>query len=715
MFSADPSLIKVADKDLVKEATLSGMLFLVAWLIVVYTTEVADELPLVSMIGILLFVLLVTTRLVLGYGFDRLYERMAHPRWIQAFGATVLVNGATWGTLNAIILWYYFPTWPAYLMSLCTAGLAAGGTITLNTHLRLLRGFLILVMLPGVVIFAFMRETGSYTFATVLLIYFLFLMGFSRQLNVRYWNALRNSRQLQVALHKAEEASRVKSLFLANVSHEIRTPLNAVMGLAQMGKRDSHDIEVRDRFRHILNSSQHLLNIVNEILDLSTLEAGKLQVESKAFVLDTILNDAFSIAKASAQAKNLSIAVERDPDVPNWVMGDSQRLRQVLVNLLDNAVKFTEEGKVRLIVHRHDAAICFSVIDTGIGMDGSQISHIFKPFEQVDGTATREFGGAGLGLAISRNLARLMGGDITVESALNQGSTFTLCLPIAETEQPDNYRPREIQPAGTRLAGLKVMAVEDDELNRKVLCEMLEYEGAVVTLAESGPEALECLEKAGPTGYSIVLMDVQMPMMDGYEVTRHIHLAAPGLPVVGLTAHAMDDERERCIAAGMVAHITKPINVDDLVAVLQEKSLGIKSLDNSGPPETASTGPPDGSRHFPLPGIDVDVAMKNLNCDWPAFENILSTFYDSRKDSKEEIASLIDRGAIDEAREIVHGIRGASGYVGAWELCQEAASMEDACKTGNIDVVKEQMQSFVQRLDEVIRGLEGLCGSESLN
>ena len=275
MTYSDPSLHTVADRDLASEASLSGIIFLLAWLIIAYTTKVADELPVLSAAGILIFLALVITRLALGLGFDRLYTRMTPRHWQRAFGATILVNGATWGTLNAVILWYYFPEWPAYLVSLCTAGLGAGGTITLNTHLLLLRGFLVLALVPGVVVLALAGKTQSLTFAVVLLIYLLFLLAFSRQLNARYWKALRNSHQLQVALHAAEQASLAKSRFLANVSHEIRTPLNAVLGLAQTGRRNSPDREMRERFGNILASGQHLLGIINEILDLSRLEAGK--------------------------------------------------------------------------------------------------------------------------------------------------------------------------------------------------------------------------------------------------------------------------------------------------------------------------------------------------------------------------------------------------------------------------------------------------------
>ena len=211
MTSTDASLNKLADKDLAKEATLTSIIFLLAWIIVVYTTVVADELPLLGAVGVMSFVLLVALRLVLGLGFDKLYMRLTPHRWRQAFEATVLVNGATWGSLNAIVLWYYFPGWPAYLSMLCTAGLAAGGVNSLNTQLWLLRGFLVCILLPGAVVLLLKGGTESYTFAGVILLYCLFSLGISRRLNSRYWAALRNSQELEAALHRAEAASRAKS------------------------------------------------------------------------------------------------------------------------------------------------------------------------------------------------------------------------------------------------------------------------------------------------------------------------------------------------------------------------------------------------------------------------------------------------------------------------------------------------------------------------
>jgi signal transduction histidine kinase/DNA-binding NarL/FixJ family response regulator/HPt (histidine-containing phosphotransfer) domain-containing protein len=707
----DPSLAKVADRDLAKDATLGSIFFLVSWLFISYTTRVAEALPLFSMLGVLLFGLLIATRLVLGLGFDRLYERMTPRRWRHAFGAVVLVNGLTWGSLSAILVWYYFPSWPAYLTLICTAVLAAGGTNTLNTHLRLLTWFLVLAVVPSVIPLIVTSATDSSGFGILLLLYILFLVGFSRQLNVRYWNALRSSQQLQVALQKAEAANHAKSQFLANMSHEIRTPLNAMLGLAQAGRRNSQEMDARNRFSHILASGQHLLGIINEVLDLSKLNSGKLLVDSIPFELPLNINEALDYVRESAHIKGLNLTVEYDPELPEWVIGDPRRLRQVLVNLLGNAIKFTLQGEVKLKVQPVNSQICFAVMDTGIGMDNVQIPSMFQAFEQADGKTTRRFGGAGLGLAISRDLAKAMGGVITVKSVLNQGSTFTLCLPLTMTQQPEHHTAGQPKTAGTRLAGIRVLTVEDDELNRLVLREMLEYEGATVALSQNGQQAVDRLKALGPATFDIVLMDVQMPVMDGYQATRHIKSIVPSLPVIGLTAHAMAEERERCLAAGMLAHVTKPVDQDHLVAVLlQHLSTAGEhdDLASAGMARTTISPAVVERRHDIPPGIDVEGAMKDLNCDWSTFRKILRSFHRQRCSNGSEITTLLTRGAIEEAREIAHGISGGSSYIGAWKLQQEARTLEEACKAGNLDAAMERLTQFRPRFDEVISSIEML-------
>jgi signal transduction histidine kinase len=367
---------------------------------------------------------------------------------------------------------------------------------------------------------------------------------------------------------ETERLARQKSEFLMNMSHEIRTPLNAVLGLAQMGARAAPDEAAREAFKPIEVAGRHLLDIVNDILDFSKLEAGKLFIEHQVFALEPLIQSAASLVAGRAQAKDLELRVDLAGGLPEWVDGDELRLKQVLVNLLSNAVKFTERGGITLRVTRGEDGVTFNVKDTGIGISPEQIESLFKPFAQADVSTTRRFGGTGLGLSISHDLAHLMGGGIEVRSQIGQGSEFILSLPLAVAAAPSATAIRAA-PDGQRLRGLRVLAAEDNEVNCLVLQSMLEFEGAEVVFVSNGQEAVDAMQKRDATGYHAVLMDVQMPVMDGLEATRRITALNTGVPVIGLTAHALEEERERCRDAGMVAHVAKPVEIDELVAALQ--------------------------------------------------------------------------------------------------------------------------------------------------
>jgi signal transduction histidine kinase/ActR/RegA family two-component response regulator len=367
---------------------------------------------------------------------------------------------------------------------------------------------------------------------------------------------------------EAERLVRVKSEFLANMSHEIRTPLNAVLGLAQIGERVHVNREAQQTFERIGEAGRHLLRIIDDILDLSKLEAGKLSVEHRPFRLAATVRAAVSLVAGRTEAKGLALTVEIAPELPIWVIGDALRLKQVLVNLLGNAIKFTERGAVRLTVSALPGRLAFRVADTGIGMDEAQLGRLFLPYEQAGTSTSRRYGGTGLGLAISRNLAGLMGGDIGVESQPGQGSAFTLRLPLPSAPAP--AAPEVLQPArsGGRLTGLRVLAAEDVEVNRLVLEGQMQHEGAQVVFAENGQDAVNRVAQAGPGAFDAVLMDMQMPVMDGLQATAQIRRLAPDLPVIGLTAHILAEERDRCLAAGMVERLVKPVDLDLLVATL---------------------------------------------------------------------------------------------------------------------------------------------------
>jgi len=365
---------------------------------------------------------------------------------------------------------------------------------------------------------------------------------------------------------QAEAAAKAKATFLANMSHEIRTPLNAILGLSKMGLRTKNE-QNRQRFQRIVDSGRHLLDIVNDILDLSKLEADKLMINNHPFdLIDTLQQSIAQVANQAAE-KGLQLVTDFDPDLPTYVEGDAIRLRQILINLLSNAVKFTDAGRILLAARPQGDEIAFLVKDEGIGMNKAQVDNLFIPFQQADDSTTRRFGGTGLGLAISHNLIQLMGGTIEVTSQPDQGSEFTVTLPLPE-RQPTPTQENAPSPPQQRLHGLHILAAEDVELNQVVLEDILVSEGAEPVFADNGEQALEQLARHGADYFDVVLMDIQMPVMDGYTATQKIGEISPDLPVIGLTAHALAEERQRSLEAGMVDHITKPIDEELLVSTI---------------------------------------------------------------------------------------------------------------------------------------------------
>ncbi|MEQ1580583.1 MAG: PAS domain-containing protein [Steroidobacteraceae bacterium] len=376
------------------------------------------------------------------------------------------------------------------------------------------------------------------------------------------------------ALIAAENLAQVRRDFLANMSHEIRTPLNGVLGFAQLGRRQYNDsAKARRAFDKILSSGSLLLGVINDVLDFSKIEAGRIDIDKTEMVVSNVIDEVIDHVSERAHIKGLQLRVERGSGLPRTCVCDALRLRQVLLNLLTNAVKFTEAGSVTLSVSRSGDDLLFTVTDTGIGMTREQLQRLFNPFQQADSSTTRRFGGTGLGLAISKNIMELMGGDIRVASQLGLGSRFECRLPCVSTEGTASApagSTRGMPPSDPPLAGLRILIADDDPNNQDLLAVTLGEEGAITVIAHNGREALELVRSEGPDAYDVVLMDVQMPEMDGYEATRQINLLAPSLPIIGQTAHALTEERESCLAAGMVAYVAKPLELGALVNLVRQ-------------------------------------------------------------------------------------------------------------------------------------------------
>ncbi|MDP2826356.1 MAG: PAS domain S-box protein, partial [Sulfuritalea sp.] len=512
--------------------------------------------------------------------------------------------------------------------------------------------------------------------------------------------------ELQDALRAAHIATEVKGRFLANMSHEIRTPLNAVLGLAQIGMRDNRGNPAGQTFERIASAGEHLLGVINDILDFSKIEAGKLRIERQAFALHAAIDGVVSFVAGRAEAKGLSLSVSLAPDLPQWVEGDGLRLAQILTNLLSNAIKFSSSGEVRLRVACDGDDIWFRVIDTGIGMNEEQLARLFQPFEQADDSTTRTYGGTGLGLAISIDLARLMGGDITVDSGPDAGSSFMLHLPLPATATPKR-RAAELS-AGPGLSGISVLAADDVEVNRLVLEDMLVHEGAQVVFAENGRQALERLEQAGATAFDVVLMDVQMPVMDGFEATRRIRAIAPALPVVGLTAYALADEREKCLATGMADVVTKPIDIKVLVEAIRRQVQARKpqAPADAVPPAPTFVSPASGSQTPTEGAIDWPALLARLGGRREFAGKLAASMREHHADTPARLRAAAQQGDRETLMFMAHTLKGVSGNLEARRLHELALTFEAALRAGE-DIAAERVDALAVALETVLAEMQG--------
>jgi PAS domain S-box-containing protein len=557
-----------------------------------------------------------------------------------------------------------------------------------------------------------------------------------------------NKRELRSARDAAESASRAKSEFLANMSHEIRTPMNAILGFTDVLRRGL--AESRQHAMEYLNtihsSGKHLLDLINDILDLSKVEAGRMQIEILETRPHDIIHDVVSVLGVKAREKGVFLEYNSNGAIPELIQSDPTRLRQIVTNLVGNAIKFTEKGGVKVTAGFHqevagESSLTIDVTDTGVGMSTKVLGNVFEPFVQADTSVTRKFGGTGLGLAISRKFARAMGGDIIVTSELGRGSTFSVRIPAGKTkgvrfttaedaiyEIRDRQQTRSENPLTIQLKTCRILVVDDGEANRQLLSVVLRRAGAMVELASNGQEAVDVVALRD---FDLILMDMQMPLKDGYTATREIRGMRFKKPIIALTGNAMNGDEEKCLKAGCSDFLTKPVDIDVLLERLaaivgrldadapsptpssSSNSIPLastpvlgKPTPESGKPEAPRKAASAGLRIFAQKKSDPDLSassrstvtrpplISRLPMDDPEFRDIVQNFVSRLEQELKAIDADLAASRFTELAKRAHWLKGAGGTVGFPEFTDPARRFEDAAKKSNPQALHETVSEI---------------------
>ncbi len=523
----------------------------------------------------------------------------------------------------------------------------------------------------------------------------------------------RYEHELREARRDAEAANAAKSRFLAHMSHEIRTPLNGVLGLAQVLLHQTEDAEQRSLVTRIQSSGRTLTALLNDLLDHSKIEAGKMRLEARPFDPAAVLGRVAGLMGADARAKGLEMRLDLPAEPLPALIGDELRVEQILLNLVGNAVKFTETGFVRLAAACDPAgpgavSLCIEVIDSGIGIAAEGLENLFEPFLQADVDITRRYGGTGLGLSISRRLAEAMGGRLTAESRLGHGSCFRFeaLFDLAPAAVPAAERPGSAA-RGPRLRGLHLLVADDSAVSRDVALSMLQLEGATADHCANGLEALEAL-RAGPGRYDAVLMDLHMPEVDGITATRRMRkdLHLTDLPVIALTAAVLDAERAAALGVGVNAVLAKPVDIDLLVSQVRS-CLGLPEVAGAEAPEAPEADP----EALPeLPGIDPARLWRSAGGNRTVLDRLVRLFAAEFHDVAERARRRLAGGDIKAAARLMHTLKGSAAIMGADGIAASAAALEAAALRDEPDL--EQPLGGLERMMAELAAAISLAGAD---
>jgi signal transduction histidine kinase/CheY-like chemotaxis protein len=573
------------DSDLARRSFVGGLVYLGFLAALWAATDYFSSHPVMLWSVTAVSVVCGAARFLLGYRFERFY-RSNPAAWRTAYFVAINLNILAWGLfLMVTFLLYGYRDWKTLLVLICLAGTAPIALAAQTPSPIMIHSFMAALTAPMIAASLYVGGAVNYTMALIFTWYLLFALGHARLLHRQYVEYTLEKFALEASKKSAEEANRAKSAFLANMGHELRTPMNAILGMTHLALNSPVDAERRQYLRMVKSAGENLLEMLNSLLDFSKIEAGKVELEAVPFSVRKLADGALQSFLGDAKSKGLQLRSYVDASVPLRLRGDPMRLRQVLVNVLGNALKFTERGEIESRISRipdpsAGVLLQFTVRDTGIGIAPEKQRSIFEAFEQGDSSTTRKYGGTGLGLAISAHLVELMGGRMWVDSQPGQGSSFHWTARFATVTSKDangvlETASDDVLPA---TAKLKILIAEDHDMSRQLLQKLLDMRGYAVVTAANGKDALR--EMQGQA-FDVVLMDMHMPELDGLGTTAEIRRRERGgrpTPVIALTAEASEGLRDRYMEAGITDYLAKPIKPEKLFElidkVLQRSSTG---------------------------------------------------------------------------------------------------------------------------------------------